>query len=541
MAIVDSIFRLWQIFWNWLVSSWQSRFGPVLTMDDSGMRVRIGSQIAEGGFSVIFHATDIDARTRTRTRTRTHSATISSTTNTRTSNTNTNTNTNDANQKYVLKRIRCHDGETRSGCLKESKVHYAIMMRQQQQQQQQKNNNNNQQHSSSHIIAAGGGTRVGVGGMSSSRTTIETIRDSLSGHVMPLLGMTFCENNTVCYMLFPYLPHSLRREVDRRIFEPLEEVVGNNNNKNKNGSTMSQTQKNQKIKDALRMPPWSETTVLRWFEQLCEAVILMHDAGYTHRDIKLDNVLLYPGAPPPPMINNNNNVYGGGGGGGNDARSGLVLMDYGSAGSLTRSLATRRDVLEIADEASQHTTISYRPPELFAGELRVAASPGSSNSIANNNTNLTNDIDIDIDGDGDGNEVVDHESVLDYRKVDTWMLGCTLFAILFGVSPGECEFSRSTGQLLIVDPTHNKVLGKMPPWPNDETPSSRWYSSDAKQLLEWILTKDRGDRPTVKQVRRRVRELLSQKPTLFVEGDNGTTTTTMMMMMDVESQVMDIR
>jgi len=393
-------------------------------------------------------------------------------------------------------------------------------MRQQQQQQQQKNNNNNQQHSSSHIIAAGGGTRVGVGGMSSSRTTIETIRDSLSGHVMPLLGMTFCENNTVCYMLFPYLPHSLRREVDRRIFEPLEEVMGNN--KNKNGSTMTQTQKNQKIKDALRMPPWSETTVLRWFEQLCEAVIIMHDAGYTHRDIKLDNVLLHPGPPS----NDNRNSYGGGGG--NDARSGLVLMDYGSAGSLTRSLTTRRDVLEISDDAAQHTTISYRPPELFAGELRVAA--------AISGTSTAGSTSRDVDGD----EVVDHESVLDYRKVDTWMLGCTLFAILYGASPGECEFSRATGQLLIVDPTHNKMLGQMPPWPNDETPSSRWYSkdNDIKELLEWILTKDRGDRPTVKQVRRRVRELLSQKPALFVEGGNNGTRT---MSMDIESgHVMDM-
>eukprot|EP00531_Pseudo-nitzschia_arenysensis_P007522 CAMPEP_0116126278 /NCGR_PEP_ID=MMETSP0329-20121206/6251_1 /TAXON_ID=697910 /ORGANISM="Pseudo-nitzschia arenysensis, Strain B593" /LENGTH=474 /DNA_ID=CAMNT_0003620359 /DNA_START=25 /DNA_END=1449 /DNA_ORIENTATION=+ len=466
--MIDSLLQLLTALWNWVVSCWKSQFGPVLTMDDSGIKVRVGSKIAEGGFSVIFHATGLDSGVALSSG---GSAAAAS----------------NGNQKYVLKRIRCHDGETRSGCIRESKVHYAIMG---QQQEQLKN--------SSSILGAGGAIRGG--GIASS--TAETIRDSLSGHIMPLLGMTFAEKNTLCYMLFPYVPHSLRREVEQRIFEPMEEITSVT--KNKNGSTMSPTQKNQKIKDSLRMPPWSESTVLGWFEQLCDSVILMHAAGYTHRDIKLDNVLLHPGAPTA-------SVETGG------ARSGVVLMDYGSAGPLSRSLATRRDVLEIADEASQHTTISYRPPELFAGELRPS-SPSTAAAISSSR---------DVDGD----EVFDHESVLDYRKVDAWMLGCTLFAILYGASPGESEFSRSTGQLLIVDPSHNKMLGQMPPWPSSEMPSGRWYSAELKELLEWILTKDRGDRPTVKAIRRRVREILSQKPTLF-HGDDAP--------MDIESQGIEL-
>mmetsp|Transcript_17695 Transcript_17695/g.48972 ORF Transcript_17695/g.48972 Transcript_17695/m.48972 type:complete len:472 (-) Transcript_17695:2395-3810(-) len=463
MKMMDSCLSIFQLVWNWIIATWQRFFGPVLTMDDSGIGVRIGSKIAEGGFSVIFHALD---------------------------------SSSDANQnrKYVLKRIRCQDGESRSGCIKESKVHYAIMRQQKE----------SQRHPANSVIAAGGG---GMGGIAGS--TEETIRNSLSGHIMPLLGTTFAENNTICYMLFPYLPDSLRREVDRRVFEPMDEVLGDG--KNKNGSAMSLTQKNQKIKDALLMPPWSETTVLRWFEQLCDAVILMHDAGYTHRDIKLDNVMLHPGAP----LDKHSNIYRGAGGS-DDSRCGVVLMDYGSAGPITRLLLSRRDVLEISDDAAQHTTISYRPPELFAGELRATES--------NKRATVTKDV--------DGDNVFDQESVLDYRKVDSWMLGCTLFAILFGASPGECEFSRSTGQLLIVEPSHNKMLGQMPPWPDEETPSSQWYSSDTKELLAWILTKDRGYRPTVKQIWRRVRELLSQKPTLFDGNNNG--------MLDVESQVMDM-
>jgi len=472
--MIDSLLNLAKALWKWILSFWHSRFGPVLTMDDSGIRVRVGSQIAEGGFSVIFHATNLDAGRIT-------------------SGIGTASN---ADQKYVLKRIRCHDGEIRSLCIRESKVHYAVMGQQQQ----------DGLRNSSNILAAGGGARGG----SIASSTAETIRDALSGHIMPLLGMAFCEDNTLCYMLFPYLSRSLRKEVDRRIFEPIQEVT--RNNQNKNGSTMSHSQLNKKIKDSLRMPPWSETTVLRWFEQLCDSVILMHDAGYTHRDIKLDNVLLHPvSISASADATSDGNVYRGSGG--HDSQSGVVLMDYGSAGPLIRSLGTRRDVLEISDEAAQHTTISYRPPELFSGELRTATS-GTTAPTSN-----------DVDGD----EVVDHESSLDYRKVDVWMLGCTLFAILFGASPGESEFSRSTGQLLIVDPSHNKMLGQMPPWPSVETPPSRWYSSEVKELLAWILTKDRADRPTAKAVRRRVREILSQKPSLFLgDGDNAR--------VDVESQ-----
>ncbi|OEU22942.1 kinase-like protein [Fragilariopsis cylindrus CCMP1102] len=401
--MLDYLLQLLQFVWLWIVSYF---FGPVITMDDTGIRVRCQNQIAEGGFSVIFLATDVDDRT----------ATTSST----------------SRNKYVLKRIRCHDSE-----------------------------------------------RI-------PSTTTESTNDSLSSHFMPLLGTTFSENNTVCYMLFPYISHSLKKEIDRRIFQPFEEMT----NGNRSTILSSQSQKNKIIRDALTMPPWSETVVLRWFEQLIDAVILMHDAGYTHRDIKIDNVLLHP---EPPLANNNN--YSGS----NNSQSGPgpILMDFGSAGPLTRPLTRRRDILDIADDAAVNTTISYRPPELFAGELRVA------------------------------------DSILDYRKVDVWMLGCTLFAILFGASPGEVEFSRSTGKLIIVDSSHNKVLGSLP-WPNDETPPAHWYSKDVKELLEWILTQSRCDRPTVTQVRRRVRELLSQQPTFFHDGRDGRMAT------DLENQHVDI-
>jgi hypothetical protein len=64
---------------------------------------------------------------------------------------------------------------------------------------------------------------------------------------MPLLGTTF--DNQYCYVLFPYLPHSLRTEVNRRPFP-------NNNNNNNNTTQMS---------PSTTIPPWSELVVLELF------------------------------------------------------------------------------------------------------------------------------------------------------------------------------------------------------------------------------------------------------------------------------------
>lgn len=244
-------------------------------------------------------------------------------------------------------------------------------------------------------------------------------------YLMPLYGITW--DNQTCYMLFPLLTHSLRAEVHRRIFI------------------------NKDIFES-RMAPWSESIVLQIFQHLLQAVATIHSAGYSHCDIKLENILC-----------KGSNIQ---------HLTTPVLMDFGSVGPLSRSLTTRQDVLEIAEIASQHTTISYRPPELFAGELRVG----------------------DVD--------------LDYTKVDVWSCGCVLFAILFGASPTESEFHRRTGRLQIVDCTQLKVLQDVPK-PSPDVPAAKWYSSDLIGLVEWILNKDRQERPTIAQVQSRVNYLLN--------------------------------
>jgi serine/threonine kinase 16 len=244
-------------------------------------------------------------------------------------------------------------------------------------------------------------------------------------YVMPLYGMTW--DDRTCYLLFPLFPHSLRAEVHRRIFL------------------------NPDIFES-RMAPWSETVVLQIFQHLLQAVAILHGAGYAHCDIKLENILC-----------KGSHVH---------HLTSPVLMDFGSVGPLCRPLLSRQDVLEISETASQHTTVSYRPPELFAGELRV--------------------------GDGD----------LDYQKVDVWSCGCVLFAILFGASPSESEFHRRSGRLQIVDCTQLKVLQELPKPPMD-VPAAQWYSSDMIALIQWILNKNRHERPTIAQVQTRIARLLN--------------------------------
>jgi serine/threonine kinase 16 len=358
-------------FWNWLIN-WLSDikeqwFGGRTIDLDSGIRVRLGRELAQGGYSVVYRGSDAQ----------------------------------NPHLNYAVKRIHCYnDPDLRLGCIEEAKVHRTLQKAQEQRQEQEQRQRQPQQM-----------------------------------HFMPLHGMTFEENNTICYMVFPYLPHSLRQEVNLRIFYPAQA-----------SATTSPP------------PPWSESMVLKLFDHLCEGVALMHSENLAHRDIKLENVL----------FQGSNTMH----------LQAPVLVDFGSAGPLSRTLANRKDVLEIAEQASQHTTMPYRPPELFSGELRV--------------------------GDSD----------LDYTEVDVWSLGCTLFAILYGASPFECEFTRnrrgSTNKapIRIVDCSQSRVLGNIPkPQPN--TAVEKWYSPQVLELIDFILEKDRNRRPTLQQVQVRVKALLN--------------------------------
>lgn len=363
--------------WNWIVAFLlklkdQIFGGPQINLD-SGIKVKLGREIAQGGYSVVYEGFNVQ----------------------------------NPHLQYAVKRINCHnDSEMISACMEEANVHRTLQAAQEEQE----------------------------------NTSSEAM------YCLPLLGMTFEENNTICYMVFPYLPHSLRWEVNQRVFNPPPSTV-------------------QPLHQ-----PWSEGLVLNIFAHLCQGVSIMHKSGLTHRDIKLENIL----------FQGSNTMH----------LQSPVLMDFGSVGPLLRKLETRKDILEIADEAAQHTTMPYRPPELFPGELRA--------------------------GDED----------LDYTKVDVWGLGCSLFAMLYGASPFECEFTRNNSHrhnshhhhrqgrnmtmnkapVQIVECSQLRVLGNIPKPP---PAIAKWYSPDILELIEFILVKDRLQRPTLEQVQIRTQALIN--------------------------------
>ena len=87
-----SLFRwLYKVFMTW----WQQWTGPVITMDN-GLQVRLGPQLAEGGFSFVFEATAVNSD-------------------------------DHPPPKYALKRIYCAaDSEIRQASLQEAEVHRAV-------------------------------------------------------------------------------------------------------------------------------------------------------------------------------------------------------------------------------------------------------------------------------------------------------------------------------------------------------------------------------------------------------------------------------
>jgi serine/threonine protein kinase len=216
------IHTLWScIRWiyQWLQSA-VARYTSATIELDTGRTVRLGKQIAEGGFSLVFEARDVKS-----------------------------------NQLYALKRIQCPDIEHLRLCQREAGVHRSV------------------DHPS----------------------------------LMPLLGFFYATTNqqqqhdSCCYMLFPYCTHSLRDEVNQRTF--LRD-------------------------DSTSLPPWNTpVTALQLFLSICRGIHALHLANYTHRDIKLENILF------ADDYKNDNAIRQ------------PVIMDFGSVGPLTQPIADRRQVM----------------------------------------------------------------------------------------------------------------------------------------------------------------------------------------------------
>jgi serine/threonine kinase 16 len=277
----------------------------------------------------------------------------------------------------------------------------------------------------------------------------------------------------ICYMLFPFITGgSLRDQVNQR---------------------------NLLSDDLTLVKPIQERQVLTLFKGVLEGVMSLHRAGYAHCDVKLENVLLdkshHLGYSSSSSSSSRNKDHNGTGTHDVDEEMSFemtgmsrrdddlgvpILMDFGSARELVVKLVDRKTVLRLTEEAAQYSTISYRAPELFEGGLRHGP------------------LEADVDG-----------------KVDVWSCGCLLFGLMYGASPFEMEF-RQSGTVRVVECTHLRVLGGKIP----QVPASREgvfkYSRQMQDLVEWILTVDRTERPTMDEVYQRVEKMLARPAAIGV-------------------------
>lgn len=189
---------------------------------------------------------------------------------------------------------------------------------------------------------------------------------------------------------------------------------------------------------------FSAVDVLTIFRQICAGLKHMHtlDPPYAHNDLKPGNVLLAKRKGQAPLA---------------------VIMDFGSAAPSRKSIRSRPEALAVQDWASQHCSAPYRAPELW---------DCSSHS--------------DID-----------------ERTDIWSLGCTLYAIMYGVSPFEYSLGESGGSLQLA------AMSGQVKWP--EGPKSP-YPEPLHQFVTWMLQPQVELRPTIEDVTVHVDKLLAKFP-----------------------------
>ncbi|KAG0567466.1 hypothetical protein M758_7G141500 [Ceratodon purpureus] len=183
-------------------------------------------------------------------------------------------------------------------------------------------------------------------------------------------------------------------------------------------------------------------TVLHIFQQICAGLKHMHshDPPYAHNDLKPGNVLLTLPKNQPPVA---------------------VIMDFGSAGPARRELQNRKEAMAVQEWAAQHCTAPYRAPELW--------DPPS-------------------------------ESSLDERT-DIWALGCTLYALMYGLSPFEYTLAEQGGSL------HLAALSGVVKWPAGPNPP---YPETLHRFVRWMLNPSVASRPFIQDVCIHVDKLISK-------------------------------
>ncbi|XP_010257846.1 PREDICTED: serine/threonine-protein kinase 16 [Nelumbo nucifera] len=187
---------------------------------------------------------------------------------------------------------------------------------------------------------------------------------------------------------------------------------------------------------------FSTIDVLQIFRQLCAGLKHMHsyEPPYAHNDVKPGNVLITHRKGQPPLA---------------------ILMDFGSARPARKQIRSRQEAVQLQEWAAEHCSAPFRAPELWD-------CPSHS----------------DID-----------------ERTDIWSLGCTLYAIMYGMSPFEYALGEAGGSLQLA------ILNAQIKWPTGPNPP---YPEPLHQFVTWMLQPQAAVRPCIDDILIHVDKLISK-------------------------------
>ncbi|PIA63367.1 hypothetical protein AQUCO_00201006v1 [Aquilegia coerulea] len=192
---------------------------------------------------------------------------------------------------------------------------------------------------------------------------------------------------------------------------------------------------------------FSTIDVLQIFRQngsyhLCAGLKHMHTFSppYAHNDVKPGNVLITNRKGQPPLA---------------------ILMDFGSARPARKEIRSRSEALQLQEWAAEHCSAPFRAPELW---------------------DCPSHADID-------------------ERTDIWSLGCTLYAIMYGVSPFEYALGESGGSLQLA------VVNAQIKWPTGPNPP---YPEYLHHFVKWMLQPQATIRPRIDDIIIHVDKLINK-------------------------------
>ncbi|KAF7072352.1 hypothetical protein CFC21_077495 [Triticum aestivum] len=163
------------------------------------------------------------------------------------------------------------------------------------------------------------------------------------------------------------------------------------------------------------------------------------DPPYAHNDVKPGNVLVTRRKGQAPLA---------------------TLMDFGSSRPARNQIRSRSEALRLQEWAAEHCSAPFRAPELW---------------------DCPSHADID-------------------ERTDIWSLGCTLYAIMYGVSPFEYALGESGGSLQLA------IMNAQLKWP--VLPSA--YPDALHKFVTWMLQPQPEMRPHINDVLLHVDKLVEK-------------------------------